>query len=83
MECHHGIVSMKHDVQGKVAFNGEEMDFNDGVGYIETDSGVSFPEGYTWIHSNDFNENCSIMAAVAKIPFLKRHFWGCICVVWL
>ena len=83
MECRHGIVSMKHDVYGKITLNGEEMDFNNGVGYIETDSGISFPEGYTWIHCNDFKENCSIMAAVAKIPFMGLHFWGCICVIWI
>ena len=83
MECRHGIVSMKHDVHGKIILNSEEMDFSNGVGYIETDSGVSFPEGYAWVHCNDFKENCSIMAAVAKIPFMGFHFWGCICVVWI
>lgn len=74
---------MKHAVHGKITLNGEIFNFDDGVGYIETDSGYSFPEGYTWIHCNDFKENCSIMAAVAKIPFYGLNFWGCICVVWL
>jgi len=83
MECRHGIVSMKHDVCGNVTLNGEKINFDNGVGYIETDSGSSFPEGYTWIHCNDFEQNCSIMAAVAKIPFGGFHFWGCICIVWV
>ena len=83
MECRHGIVSMKHSVHGRITLNNEEMDFYNGVGYIETDSGVSFPEGYAWVHCNDFKESCSIMAAVAKIPFMGFHFWGCICVVWI
>ena len=83
MECRHGIISMKHDVFGQIELNGEKWSFNNGTGYIETDSGISFPEGYTWVQSNDFKKNCSIMAAVAKIPFAGFHFWGCICVVWI
>ena len=83
MECRHGVVSMKHAVSGEVILNGERLRFDNGTGYIETDSGYSFPEGYTWIQSNDFKENCSIMAAVAKIPFAGLRFWGCICVVWI
>lgn len=82
MECRHGIISMKHDVKGKVVLNGKKMKFKKGKGYIEMDSGYSFPEGYTWVQCNDFKEDCSIMAAVAKIPFGLR-FRGCICVVWL
>jgi len=83
MECRHGIVSMKHDVAGKIEINGATWDFTNGTGYIETDSGVSFPEKYTWVQSNNFKQNCSIMAAVAKIPFAGFSFWGCICVVWI
>ena len=83
MECRHGIVSMKHAVSGEVILNGAKLDFSGGTGYIETDSGFSFPEGYTWIQCNDFKEDCSIMAAVAKIPFAGLSFWGCICVIWL
>ena len=83
MECRHGVVSMKHNVCGEIELNGEKWDFSSGTGYIETDSGFSFPETYTWIQSNDFKANCSIMAAIAKIPFSGFHFWGCICVVWL
>jgi len=85
MECRHGIISMRHNVSGKVKLNGQIWDFeNGGIGYIETDSGVSFPEKYTWVQSNNFvdtNATCSIMAAIAKIPFAGFHFWGCICVI--
>ena len=83
MECRHGIISMKHDASGEIMLNGERLDFDGGIGYIETDSGRSFPEGYSWIHSNDFDDNCSIMASIAKIPFTGLSFWGCIAVVWL
>jgi hypothetical protein len=83
MECRHGIVSMNHDLSGAVTLNGETLDFTNGVGYIESDSGRSFPDQYTWLHCNDFEQDCSIMASVAQIPFYGLRFWGCICVVWL
>ncbi|MCL2840609.1 MAG: hypothetical protein FWE05_07515 [Defluviitaleaceae bacterium] len=83
MECRHGIVSMLHTLHGEIILNGEVQCFTGGKGYIESDSGYSFPSGYTWVHSNDFEKNCSIMASVARIPFYGLKFWGCICVVWL
>jgi len=83
MECRHGIISMRHTLCGTVTLNGEIQDYTDGKGYIESDSGRSFPKGYMWVHCNDFAQDCSIMASVARIPFYGLRFWGCICVVWL
>ncbi|MCL2081613.1 MAG: hypothetical protein FWH04_00005 [Oscillospiraceae bacterium] len=83
MECRHGVISMKHELSGKVALNDETLDFSGGIGYIESDSGRSFPEKYTWVHCNNFEQSCAIMASVAYIPFYGLRFWGCICVVWL
>jgi len=82
MECRHGIVSMNHSLDGAVTLNDEAYNFAGGKGYIEADSGRSFPSGYTWVQCNDF-DNCSIMVAVARIPFCGLKFWGCICVVHL
>lgn len=82
MECRHGVISMNHTLRGTCSLNGDLYEFTDGKGYIESDSGRSFPTGYTWVHCNDL-KNCSIMAAVARIPFYGLRFWGCICVVWL
>jgi hypothetical protein len=83
MECRHGVVSMKHTLRGAVNLNGEPLDFIGGTGYIESDSGRSFPNGYAWVQCNDFERDCSIMASVARIPFFGLRFRGCICVVWL
>lgn len=83
MECRHGVASMRHTVSGFAVLNGEELDFNGGVGYIESDSGRSFPQGYSWIQSNDFGGGASVMASVARIPFLGMKFCGCIAVVLL
>lgn len=81
MECRHGIRSMKHTLKGAVTLNGERIDFTGGTGYIEKDSGRSFPSEYTWIQANDFPKDASVMAAVARIPFLGMHFRGCICII--
>jgi len=83
MECRHGINSMNHSLKGAVIFDGETQDFTGGKGYIESDSGRSFPTDYTWVQCNAFETDCSIMASVARIPFYGLRFWGCICVVWL
>lgn len=79
------IVSMQHDVRGKVELNGVTMNFDDGVGYLEGDRGTSFPAGYSWTQCNVWEQdpaNCSIVAAAAKIPFMGTKFWGCFAVVW-
>lgn len=85
MECSHGVISMGHRLRGKVELNGKTIDFTGGKGYIEMDKGRSFPSAYTWVQANDFadalQEDCSIMAAVAKIPFFDLHFRGCICAI--
>lgn len=82
MECRHCVISMNHALQGVLTLNGETIDFSGGTGYIEGDRGRSFPRNYVWVQSNDFEEECSIMAAVAQIPFAGFWFWGCICVIW-
>lgn len=81
MECSHGIISMYHRLEGFVILNGEFIDFTGGIGYIEKDSGVSFPSDYFWIQANGFAFPCSIMASVAEIPFYGMHFTGCICIL--
>lgn len=81
MECRHGIISMSHGLKGGVVLNGEKIDFTGGKGYIEMDCGSSFPSSYTWIQANDFQEDASVMAAIAAIPFCGIRFRGCICVI--
>lgn len=82
MQCRHGIISMYHKVNGYIIINGEYIKFKDDTGYIEKDSGVSFPKEYFWVHSNDFKEKCSVVASIADIPFMGFNFQGIICAVW-
>ncbi len=77
MECYHGIISMDHEIIGKLSLNGDTVDFNGGRGYIEKDWGKSFPEAYIWMQSNHFGENgTSIKLSVARIPWIGRSFTG-------
>jgi len=80
MECYHGIVSMNHIVNGVLKINNEEIDINNGKGYIEKDWGTSFPKKYIWIQCNSFkNKKTSIFCSIADIPFSKKSFLGFIC----
>lgn len=82
MQCRHGIISVHHNLKGYVNVNDEHFDFSNGIGYIEKDSGCSFPRRYAWIQSNHFNQKCSIMIAVADIPFFGFNFEGIICTIY-
>lgn len=81
MECRHGILSMDHSLSGSLIIDGIPVCFDGGAGYIEQDSGISFPRSYQWLQCNTFPESCSIMASVAEIPVLGVHFRGCICAI--
>jgi len=77
MECYHGIVSVNHDLNGKIAIDGVSIDFKEGKGYIEKDWGISFPQAWVWIQSNNFGEHdTSFSFSIAKIPWLGSFFIG-------
>ncbi len=77
MECIHGIVSMKHQVDGVLQYQGQPLLVKSGTGYIVKDWGRSCPEAYTWLHTNHFqNSSVSLVASVAKIPYLGLRFKG-------
>ena len=40
---------MKHNTSGEITLNGEKYNFDNGKGYIESDSGYSFPKNYSWV----------------------------------
>ena len=78
MECYHGVVSMHHQLKGKLEVYGKVVDFTGGLGYTEKDWGTSFPNAWIWMQSNHFdnNQQVSLMASVANIPWLSSHFIG-------
>ncbi len=81
MQCRHSVYSMSHRVNGKITVNGQQFEFNDDIGYIEGDCGVSFPSRYIW------TQCCfaggSLMLSAADIPILGFQFTGIISVVLL
>ena len=84
MQCYHGILSMNHTIKGSITYQGQQIDFTGGKGYMEKDWGRSFPSAYIWMQSNHFsNENISIKSSVANIPWLGSSFVGCIAGVYL
>lgn len=83
MECNHGIISLNHKVNGKILINEQEINFDDGNGYIEKDYGTSFPKYYTWFQSNNptKEEKATIFLSIADIPILCTSFKGLISVL--
>ena len=82
MECNHAILSMKSSISGSLHFNGNFINFDDGVAYIEKDWGTSFPKSYVWCQSNEFLAfPANFMLSVATIPLWNLKFIGIISVV--
>ncbi|MEE4311388.1 MAG: tocopherol cyclase family protein [candidate division KSB1 bacterium] len=83
MECYHGIVSLDHEIHGRLFMNGDEADFNSGRGYTEKDWGRSFPEAWIWCQSNHFDESgTSLTGSIAIIPWIRKPFLGFIFGLW-
>lgn len=76
MQCRHRVYSMTHRVDGWLRIGGEQLDFSEGVGYMEGDRGCSFPRRYLWTQCC-FGKD-SLMLSVADIPMPGFHFTGII-----
>lgn len=82
LECHHEIISMHHYIDGILTLNGEPIDFEDGIGYLEKDYGSSFPKSYTWFQSNhlvkedlDYKKVC-LFFSIAEVPLYFSSIKG-------
>ena len=74
MECRHSVFSMLHSVGGSLEIDGQLLDFDNCVGYIEGDRGRSFPSEYLW--TQYISKERSVMLSVAEIPFAGARFTG-------
>ena len=82
MECNHAILSMQNNTNGLININDYEMKFDNDMGYIEKDWGISFPKTYIWCQGNNFKKtNASFMLSIADVPFKMFKFRGIICVL--
>lgn len=84
MECYHDVISLHHRLRGTLRIHGTEVDFTGGIGYLEKDWGRRFPSSWVWLQTNHFDhaEPISVMASVARIPWLGQHFIGHIVGFW-
>jgi hypothetical protein len=79
MECRHHLVSMAHEVRGRLEIDGRVHDYAGALGYIEGDSGRSFPGRYLWTQCiPEAGTPRSVMRSVAEIPYLGLNFTGAI-----
>jgi hypothetical protein len=77
MECRHHLVSLAHKVRGTLEVDGQLQTYDGAMGYIEGDSGRSFPTRYLWTHCfPPPGGPKSIMLSVAEIPWLGLRFTG-------
>lgn len=77
MECCHGVVSLDHLLSGRLAHQGEKIDFHGGRGYLEKDWGRSFPRAWVWMQSNHFpTTGTSLSLSIGLIPWLGSSFVG-------
>ena len=72
MQCRHRVISMGHLGQIVGGIRGELV-------YIEGDLGRGFPKKYLWTQA--MNDEISIVAMCAVIPYLGLRFWGTICII--
>ena len=80
MQCRHEIYSMYHSLFGTLKVNEKDISFNNGIGYIEGDSGSSFPDRYIWY--NSVASDITVTLAIATIPLLGFiHFKGILCFI--
>ncbi len=79
MQCYHGVVSMRHRIKGVLSIDGEDLGFENGIGYIEKDWGRSFPESWVWMQANPFQDSeTTFMLSIAKVPWMGVWFTGMI-----
>ena len=86
MECYHGLVSFHHRMTGTIRVGETTYDASNGIGYTEKDWGTSFPRAWVWAQSNHLSGTtrpASLMASVARIPWLGSSFTGFLCTLLL
>lgn len=77
MECYHDIVSIQNSVIGHLKISGKNVDFTEGIGYIEKNWGRSMPKSWVWFQSNHFQpDDISLFLSIADIPCLGSSFTG-------
>lgn len=82
LPCKHGVISMRHGVRGNIQINEKSIVMFQGVGYIETDYGTSFPRNYFWTQANAIRiQGPQLFTSIATLPFCHKEIVGCIAII--
>lgn len=81
MQCNHGVLSLRHDVNGLISCGDRYLKFEDADGYIEKDWGETFPNSWVWMQCCD--KNSAFICSIAHIPYGFIKFTGLISVLLL
>ncbi|GAA0176723.1 hypothetical protein SH2C18_00950 [Clostridium sediminicola] len=77
MECYSQVCALDGKIEGNLAVDGEEYNFNGGNVYIEKNWGRAFPESWIWIQTNSFKQrNAAFTCSTGKVPFFAGSFKG-------
>ena len=82
MQCHHAVISLHHQISGRLTMREKSYDIN-GIGYIEKDRGPSFPSQYVWFQANHTDRNTGLFLSIADIPLKPISFTGIIAVLYV
>lgn len=84
LQTYHGIVSMNHQIKGKLVLNNRTISFGEKAkGYTEKDWGKSFPSAWIWMQTNHFQEiDVSFVCAIANVLLFNTTFTGFSSVLW-
>ncbi len=80
MQCNHGVLSLHNVLSGCIEIQGDKIDTEGFLGYIEKDWGEAFPLSWLWLQGNDLkgDKPFSCMVSIATIPFGPFGFRGLI-----
>jgi hypothetical protein len=77
LEGYHAITSIDPRISGRLSFDGDDVDFTGGKGYMERDWGSAFPRSWVWTQSNHFDDDhVCLTASIADIPLMGRVLRG-------
>lgn len=84
MQCNHGLGSFLHYWSGEITVGPNNYTLKRAQGYVEKDWGKSFPRSWIWTQCNTFDcqDEVSVFASVAHIPWKSTHFIGFLGAIW-
>ena len=79
LPCFHEVLSLFHNLRGRILVNEQIWDFSEGFGYLEKDWGRCFPDSYLWLQCSQKEKNHadSFMLTVAGLGSATHPLKAC------